>query len=781
MHSHHPGSVLRLGLILLLITVGFDRSLAPADDLVHVDRGDAGMVVSDTAVASRIGRQILLDGGNAVDAAVATAFALAVSWPEAGNIGGGGFMIIRPANGTESVCVDYRETAPLAMHATSFNRNDTTFSQKVVGVPGTVRGMAAAHERYGRLPWSSVVMPAARLAAEGIVVDAPLANSLNPVLQKPEVQQPAFAELRRVYGTRDGSPWKVGERLVLPELSLTLTEIAERGPDAFYTGRIAELLVQEMKRGDGLISLEDLRRYEAKIRPAMRGTYRGYTVLGAPPPSSGGTCVIQALNILENFDLASRDRYDPQNIHLIAETCRRVFADRARFLGDPEFTEIPPHLTTKAYAKELADSIRRDRATPSEEVTPEISLIDESEDTTHFSVVDAEGMAVSNTYTLEASWGSRLVVAGAGFVLNNEMGDFNWFPGETSRKGRIGTAANLVAPGKRMLSSQTPTIVERDGQVVLVTGSPGGRTIINTVLCIVLEFTEFSKDAARAVSIPRMHHQWFPDRLELERLTDPPHAYVAPALRRLGHEVINRPVQGSAHSIAIDSDGTLIGVADYRRGGRPAALQSGRIATWDFDEPAGTTLAAAIAPGSESFIWCGDLAAAETDGLDCILLRNCQSEKSNATLSLPQLPSRVAVELKIHSASLHGTDAGEQLSIELLDQNDDPVVTAIMERQAPNWIVLRGHRNDPETTLKIAEDNRLGATLLRMSIDAEKQTYHVTFRDASSADWRKLHRGSLAEERSVSQLRLTVGGPMCDEGEFIRLDRIDLYEPTAER
>lgn len=567
-------SVSRLCLCVAL-TAAASVQLGAADpSTVHSSRGNAGMVVSDSAVASLIGRDMLAQGGNAVDAAVATAFALAVSWPDAGNIGGGGFMIVRPADGKDPVCIDYRETAPLAITARSFTKQDTTFTQKAVGVPGTVRGLAAAHARYGRLPWKDLVMPAAKLAGDGVPVTQPLAKSLNEVLASEAVQTgEKYAELRRVYGEPGGEPWQLGDRLVLPDLSRTFTAIAQNGPDAFYTGRIANLIVEEMQRGDGLISLEDLQSYSAKIRPAMRGSYRGYTIIGAPPPSSGGTCIIEALNILENFDLAGRDRFDPLNVHLIAEALRRAFADRAKFLGDPDFVKIPTRLTSKDYARKLASGINLQFATRSEDLAAEIELSEESPDTTHFSVIDGDGMAVSNTYTLEASWGSRIVVRGAGFVLNNEMGDFNWFPGETNRDGRIGTEPNIIAPGKRMLSSQSPTIVEQDGRVILITGSPGGRTIISTVLCIVLNTLDFGMKLTDAVIAPRLHHQWFPDRLLLEKMTDVPHAPLRGPLARKGHQVQDQLVQGSAHSIAWDPDSeTWIGVADYRRGGHAAAI-----------------------------------------------------------------------------------------------------------------------------------------------------------------------------------------------------------------
>jgi gamma-glutamyltranspeptidase/glutathione hydrolase len=781
----HPRLTVRIGLIvpLLAATVGTFPQAQSAIAIgrgVHVDQGDAGMVVSDSAVASRIGRQVLMDGGNAVDAAVATAFALAVSWPEAGNIGGGGFMIVRPADGHQPVCVDYRETAPTTTSATTFDRDDTTFTQKAVGVPGTVRGLSAAHQRYGRLSWSQVVMPAARLAADGIVVDEPLADSLNSVLQRPEVrQQAAFAELRRVYGTADGSPWQAGQQLVLPELARTLTEIAEHGPDAFYTGRIAELIIAEMKRGDGLISLDDLRRYRAEIRPAMRGTFRGYTILGAPPPSSGGTCVIQALNVLEHFDLASRGRFDPETIHLIAETCRRVFADRARFLGDPAFTEIPSHLTSKSYARQLAESIDRDRASDSQSVAAEIPLTAESDNTTHFSVVDSEGMAVSNTYTLEASWGSRLVVAGAGFVLNNEMGDFNWFPGETNRQGRIGTSANLVAGGKRMLSSQTPTMVERDGRLVLVTGSPGGRTIINTVLCIVLNVTEFSMDAATAVSVPRLHHQWFPDRLELERLDATPHAEVAEALRKRGHQVVHRSLQGSAHTIAIDPDSRqLFGVADDRRGGRPAAVQTNRIALWNFDEPAGTPLSSIQSVVSMSERWSGNLSAATTDGLDRLRIDDCSRGDSGfATYALPPDTRNATFELKIDSINLCGEAPGEQLRIEWIDPEGQVIAGAILGRFSDGHVTLHSSTDTtkPGPLLgTLATDGRIKPTVVRLTIDTDLNRREVAIRDASRITWELNDSRPIDSRAKLAQIRLTAAGPLCDEGEFFLLDRIDI-------
>ncbi len=551
----------------------------PTRQPVQEVRATGGMVVSDSEVASRIGRDVLADGGNAVDAAVATAFALAVTWPEAGNIGGGGFMMIHPGDGRAPVCVDYRETAPLAatenMFATDINRHKC----KAVGVPGTVRGLALAHQQFGKLEWKRLVMPAAELAERGFTVNEWLAHSTNDLLDDDSVQEKKrFAELRRVYGHPDGRAWQVGDTMVLPDLGKTLRLIAEEGADAFYQGPIANQIVAQMQQGNGIITKDDLAAYQAKSREPIRGTYRDYELLGPPPPSSGGVCVIEAMNILEPFKLREQPRYSSRNMHLIAEAMRRVFCDRARYLADPDFADIPPQLTTKAYAAELASNIDLDHATRSDTLAPEITLAPESPETTHFSVVDRDGMAVANTYTLEASWGSRIVVTGAGFVLNNEMGDFNWERGVTTRSCQIGTVPNLIEPGKRMLSSQSPFIVARDGKAFLVTGSPGGRTIINTVLGNLLNVLEFEMPLADAIDAPRMHHQWFPDELRFEGSKSTEHAAAIEQLRALGHTVLHRARQGSAHSIQVDpASGQLIGVADWRRGG--AALGADARAT----------------------------------------------------------------------------------------------------------------------------------------------------------------------------------------------------------
>jgi gamma-glutamyltranspeptidase / glutathione hydrolase len=522
-----------------------------------------GVVVSVSAPASDVGVAILKKGCNAVDAAVATAFALAVTYPAAGNIGGGGFMVVHPAKG-DPVVIEYRETAPGAATKDMYEKTTQRLGHKVSGVPGTVRGMAMAHQKFGKLPWKDVVMPAVVLADEGFILDGTLASSLNGFVGGSS----EFPEVERVFGKKDSGAWRSGDRFVQKDLAKSLRLIAEQGPDAFYKGAIADLLAAEMQKGGGLITRADLAAYKANERQPIHGTFRGYDIYAPPPPCSGGICLVEMLNILENFDLKKQGRYSPETLHLIIEAQRRTYCDRARWLGDPAFTKIPEKLTTKAYAKELAQSINRDKATRSEDLARDIPLAKEGDSTTHFSVIDKDGMAVSNTYTLEHSYGSRVVVRGAGFILNNEMVDFNWRPGITDSNGGIGTEPNTIAPGKRMLSSQTPTIVTKNGKVVLVTGSPGGRTIINTVLCVVLNVLEFDMDIRSAVDAPRMHMQWFPDETKFEGNGD--HREAVEKLRSMGH-VIYGGRQGDAHSIWVDpKTGIYHGAEDRRINGKAA-------------------------------------------------------------------------------------------------------------------------------------------------------------------------------------------------------------------
>jgi len=521
-----------------------------------------GLVVSVSPPASAVGTAMLQRGGNAVDAAVAVAFALQVTWPSAGNIGGGGFMMVAPPRG-KPVCIEYRETAPSAATPTMFKLGERRFGHKLVGVPGTVRGLARAHEQFGKLQWGEVVLPSVRLAEDGFALNAALVRSLNSALRNGA----DFPEFARVYGKPGGGTWRAGDRLVQPDLGRTLRSLVDQGADAFYRGAIADQIVAEMKSSQaGLISKADLANYRAKLRTPIHGTYRGHDLYTPPPPSSGGVALVQMLNLLETFDLRRRERWSAETMHLLIETMRRAFLDRARHLGDADFVELPKHLTTKEYARKLAASIDPHRATRSATLAKDIPLVDEPGETTHFSVIDREGMAVANTYTLEGGFGSKVVVRGAGFLLNNEMGDFNWQPGHTDTRGNIGTPANLIAPGKRMLSSMTPTLVLRDGQVVLVTGSPGGRTIINTVLQVVLNLIEFGMTGPEAVAAPRLHHQWLPDRVTFEAVEQPEFANRLQRLRAMGHTLnTSETTQGDAHTIWRDpKTKRYVGIVDQR-------------------------------------------------------------------------------------------------------------------------------------------------------------------------------------------------------------------------
>jgi gamma-glutamyltranspeptidase/glutathione hydrolase len=533
-----------------------------------------GMVVSVNPEASDAGLQVLQAGGNAVDAAITVALCLTVTFPEAGNIGGGGFMMVwpGPARGGDAipapVCVEYRETCPAAITRDSFVNEHRQEGHHTVGVPGTIRGLALAHQKYGTRPWPELVAPATRLAKEGFPIDATLAAGLNKLL----LQTSDYPEFRRVYGKPDGTAWEKGDRLTQPDLAGTLSILAADGPDAFYKGAIAQKIVDEMKANGGAITSEDLANYQANIRQPVHTSYRGYDIYAPPPPSAGGTQLIECLNILEQYDLAKLGSKSSQAAHLIAEAMRRAGCDRVRYQGDPAFTQIPPALVTKDHAKRVSQDLQLDQATRSEELAVDIKLSDEPPSTTHYSVADGNGMAVSNTYTLQNSYGSRVVVRGAGFLLNNEMTDFNWQPGVTTRAGRVGTEPNVMAPGKRMLSSQCPTLVARDGKLLLVTGSPGGRTIPSTVLCVIVNVLDFGMSLRDAVDAPRWHHQWFPDRLQFEHLGDPEFAQQILELRAMKHDFGNdvRKLgdgyrrQGDAHSILI-RDGQMQGAADWRR------------------------------------------------------------------------------------------------------------------------------------------------------------------------------------------------------------------------
>jgi len=549
-----------LQIVLITLTVMLPGGLRAANAPIIASDG---MVVSQEARASRIGAEVLRAGGTAVDAAVATAFALAVTHPTAGNIGGGGFLLFRPVSG-EPLAYDFREVAPSGSHPEmwlangeySFERHH--FSHMAVGVPGTVAGLHRAWQAHGKLPWRRLVEPAIVLAREGFPVTHELARSLAATLPRMQKYPASIAQFSRA-----GTPYAPGDLLRQPDLADSLERIAEAGPAGFYKGRTAELIVQEMAAHGGLITLEDLARYEPRVRTPLRGRYRGYEVLSMPPPSSGGTALIAMLNILEGYPVGELGFGTTATLHRMAESMRRAFADRARFLGDPDFNQNLPieRLTSKSYADELRASIDLKRASKSSPTSFDWPA--ESTETTHLSVVDKARNAVALTYTLEYGYGSGIVVPGAGFLLNNEMGDFNAGPGLTNDQGLIGTPANLAEPGKRMLSSMTPTILARDDRLFMVTGSPGGRTIINTVLQTILNVVDHGMNAQTAVDAGRVHHQWLPDVLAYER-----HGFSLDSLnglKALGHTLREIPYQGVAEVIVVDAEsGALEAGVDYR-------------------------------------------------------------------------------------------------------------------------------------------------------------------------------------------------------------------------
>ena len=531
--------------------------------LSQVVRARDGMVVCQSEIASRIGADVLREGGSVVDAAVATAFAMAVTHPTAGNIGGGGFLLLRSASG-EAEAYDFREMAPARATATMFLQNGK-YSSKLhhdshlsVGVPGTVAGLHLAWQEHGKLPWPRLVKPAVLLARDGFRVSDGLARSLRNVLPSMKSYPASVAQF-----SHDGAPYEAGEILKQPDLARTLQRIADSGPAGFYEGETAALVEKEMAAHGGFITAADMKAYVPKKRVPVRGTYRGYELISMPPPSSGGTALFEELNILEGYDLGALGFRSAASVHLITEAMRRAFADRARYLGDPDFNTALPisRLTSKEYAADLRKGIADTRASKSSPTTFEWPA--ESHETTHLSVVDGEHNAVSLTYTLEDGYGSKIVVPGAGFLLNNEMGDFNAGPGLTNADGLIGTEPNLAAPGKRMLSSMTPTILAKDGALFMVTGSPGGRTIINTVLETILNVVDYGMGAQQAVDAPRLHHQWLPDSVSYERFGLSPDT--VKLLESWGYTMKAGGNQGVAEVILVNRKENLLeGAADRR-------------------------------------------------------------------------------------------------------------------------------------------------------------------------------------------------------------------------
>jgi gamma-glutamyltranspeptidase / glutathione hydrolase len=546
----------------------------PAADTIHAVAAEHGMVVAQEKVAARIGADVLKRGGNAVDAAVATGFAMAVTYPRAGNIGGGGFMVIHLAERGENVAIDYRETAPAATTPTIFlgadGKPDTAKSRDSalgIGVPGTPAGLALALAKYGsgKFTLADLLRPVIELARNGVVLVDDSADTL-PDWYRRLARWPSSA---KIFSRADGTSLREGDTLVQTDLAATLSAIAEQGPRGFYEGPVAEKLVKAIADAGGIMTSDDLKSYQPVIRAPVRGTYRGYDIVSMPQPSSGGVVLLEALNILEGFPMPDMKQGSAPSLHVMIEAMKRAYADRARYLGDPAFVNAPvATLIAKDYAARQRASINLDHATP---WTDALSATPprEGSNTTHFSVVDSFGNAVSNTYTLNFSYGVGLVADGTGVLLNNELDDFTAAPGASNAYGLVGFEANLPGPGKRPLSSMSPTIVLKDGKPVLVTGSPGGSRIISTVLQVIVNVLDYHMDVAAAVAAPRLHHQWLPDEVRVE------HGFADDTLAGLkakGHRIIEPMGQTSANSIAVTEHG-LLGAPDPRSRGAEAAGQ----------------------------------------------------------------------------------------------------------------------------------------------------------------------------------------------------------------
>jgi gamma-glutamyltranspeptidase/glutathione hydrolase len=559
--------ILKLVLILVLPSLVYSPARTASKAPV---RARHGMVVSASPIASQVGIDILKRGGNAVDAAVAVGFAMAVTYPQAGNIGGGGFLVFHEASTGKSHSIDYREMAPSAAHRDMYLDDNgevapelSTVGHLSAGVPGTVAGLLLALERHGRLDRTAVLEPAIRLAEDGFPVSYSLSESLKedaPLLSR-------FPDSRRIF-LRNGDYYQEGDILIQKDLAATLRLVAERGAPGFYQGAVARLVAEEMRRGGGRVTAKDMRSYRAVEREPVAGTYRGHTVVSMGPPSSGGVILLEMLNMVEPEDLSAMGHNSSAYLHQLAEVMKRAFADRARYLGDADFSPIPVRgLISKSYAKARRATINPYRAALAEELGPGDPFPYEVEETSHFSVVDREGNAVANTYTLNSGYGSGATVTGAGFLLNNEMDDFSSKPGVPNQYGLVQGEANSIAAGKRPLSAMTPTIVLQDGKVLLVAGTPGGPTIINTVFQVILNVVDHGLNVQEAVDAPRFHHQWLPDILTYERhglIRD-----VEEALTAKGHVLGERTSIGDSNCIYVDpTTGVRLGAADPRRDGQ---------------------------------------------------------------------------------------------------------------------------------------------------------------------------------------------------------------------
>lgn len=571
---------MKIVLKLIVLSVIFNLTPVQANDEVILEGQRAepvpsqhSMVVTSHQLATEVALDILKAGGNAIDAAVAAGFALAVTQPRSGNIGGGGFMLYSPNNTDGVTAIDYREKAPSKAYEKMFldkmgnsDQSLSRFSHLSSGVPGTVAGFALALEKFGTMSLAQVLQPAINLAKNGFALPN---RFVEGVAARKQVFDKWPASKKKFFKA-DGTAYKVGEIFKQPDLAKTLQLIADKGAAGFYTGETATLIASEMQRHGGLITYEDLANYKAQIRQPVHGTYRGYDVYSMSPPSSGGVHIVQILNMLETYPISEYGYNSAQTIHLMAEAMRRAYADRATYMGDSDFIEVPlKGLTSKKYAKTLVKNIQLDKATPSVDIKAGNPQLYESPETTHFSIVDQYGNAVSNTYTLNFSYGSGIVVTGAGFLLNNEMDDFSSKPGTANAFGLIGGEANKIEPNKRMLSSMSPTIVKLNSKNFIVTGSPGGSRIISTTLQVIMNVIDHKMNIQTAVNSPRIHHQWWPDEIRTEQGISPD---TTALLTKMGHKVIQKSAMGGSQSILIDSaNGMLYGAADPRQSTSKAA------------------------------------------------------------------------------------------------------------------------------------------------------------------------------------------------------------------
>lgn len=551
---------------LLMVTAQASNRAILEGERFHPAQGHQGMVATSHSLATGVALTVLKNGGNAIDAAVTAGFALAVTQPRSGNIGGGGFLLYSPGDGNTPEAIDYRETAPAAATETLFQDDDgnvinerSRFSHLAAGVPGTVAGLALALERHGTLSLKEALAPAIRLAQTGFAVPQRFTEGLEQARDRLQ----RWPATRATFYKEDGSAPQPGEVFKQPELAATLQRIADHGTKGFYEGETARLIVNEMQRHDGLITLADLNNYQPAVRQPVHGTYRGYDIFSMSPPSSGGTHIVQILNILEGYPIGAMGHNSADTLHRMAEAMKLAYADRSEYLGDTDFVDVPlDGLTSKDYAAELRQTISPDQARPSSEIKHGQPAARESPETTHFSVVDRWGNAVSNTYTINFSYGSGITVAGAGFLLNNEMDDFSAKPGVPNAYGLIGGDANKIEPGKRMLSSMSPTVVRKNGRNFLVTGSPGGSRIITTTLQVIMNVIDHNMNIQTAVNAPRIHHQWLPDEIRLEQGLSPD---TIELLKARGHTITSSTAMGAIQSIMIGDDGTLYGAADPRR------------------------------------------------------------------------------------------------------------------------------------------------------------------------------------------------------------------------